>query len=210
MLARQARITVIDFETTGVVRPLPSEPWQVGMVMFNAGKVIPETSFTSLLRVGDRPFSPHAPGRHAELHAEILQASTLTELWPTLRPWLTDRPLAAHNIGTEKKIIRQLAPFHRFGPWIDTLKLVRYAYPHLASHALEDILNELDLLDRVYAMCPGLEPHDALFDAFGSGVLLEHLLQLPGWDDVTVDDLAQAHPAKFHQLVLHRKKSNHR
>ena len=210
MLAREARITIIDFETTGVVRPLPSEPWQIGMVLMENGKVIPNCFFTSLVRVGTRPFNPHAPGKHNELRAEIEQAPSLAALWPALRAWLIERPLAAHNIGTEKKIVRQWAPFHRFGPWIDTLKLVRQAYPQFASHALEDILAELKLLTQVEAMCPGLEAHDALFDAFGSGVLLEYLLQLPGWGDVTIDDLVQAHPAKFHQGVAERRRNAER
>jgi DNA polymerase III epsilon subunit-like protein len=78
------------------------------------------------------------------------------------------------------------APLHRFGPWIDTLRLVRKAWPHLASAALEDVVMGLGLRPRVEALCPGLAAHDALFDAVACGLLLEHFLALPGWQDVTV------------------------
>ena len=206
MLAREALITVIDFETTGVVGSWPNEPWQMGLVLLRKGCVAPETAFDCLLRVGDRPFNPHAPGKHFQRRDEIAQAPLLRELWPELRDWLIGRPLAAHNIGTEKKIIRQAAPLHKPGPWIDTLKVARVAFPELASHTLEDTLAELRLMKRARALCPGLDAHDALFDAFGSAVLLEYFLQMPGWEEVTVEDLVHAHPEAFHRQVAGRRR----
>lgn len=84
-----------------------------------------------------------------------------------------------------------LAPMHRLGPWIDTLALTRYAYPSLKSKALDDVLAALGLTARAQSLCPGLAPHDALYDAVACALLLEHFLNLPGWQDVTLQALAE-------------------
>ena len=188
--ARSARFAVVDFETTGAVPGYPVEPWQVGVVRVCQGGVRPDESFETLLRVGDRPFNPRAPGRHAQLREQLAEAPSPGELWPVLATWLTGVPLVAHNAGTERSVLTRLAPLHRLGPWVDTLTLVRRAYPGLASKALEDVMDALGLTARVQALCPGREAHDALFDAFACAALLEHFLGLPGWERVTVEALA--------------------
>lgn len=188
-LAADARLVALDFETTGSVRGFPVEPWQVGMVRMQAGRVGAE-SFESLLRIGDRPFNPHAPGRHAQLREQLAAAPTPGEQWPTWASWLVGAPIVVHNAGTERTLLRRLAPLHRLGPWIDTLALVRQAYPALASKALEEVVAALGLSSRVDELCPGRAAHDALYDAFACAVVLEHFLALPGWERVTVEALA--------------------
>ena len=204
--ACEAVITIIDFESTGSVDGLPDEPWQVGLVRFEAGRVNPDESFTTLLRVGDRPFSRHAPGRHEQLRDEIAVAPALAELWPTLRPWLTGRPLAAHNVSTEKRFLGKAFPMHAVGPWIDTLTLARVAYPKSASHRLDDLIAGLGLTGEVEQHVSCRAPHDALYDAIGSGVLLEYLLRLPQWEDVTLDALVHARAGDFHKSVSRRSR----
>ncbi len=199
MLARETSITVLDFETTGTVARLPSEPWQIGMVRLERGRVAASPCFESLLYVGERPFNPHAPGLHHQRRAEIARAPRLAEIWPTVEPWVAGVPLAAHNIGTEKSILRKTSPLHRLGPWVDTLKLARWVYPGWVSHTLEDVVETLRLGARVCELCPGRAAHDALYDAFACAVVLEHFLAQPGWDGVTLADLSQAHPAPYHQ-----------
>lgn len=188
--ARAACFAAVDFETTGAVAGYPVAPWQVGIVRIRAGRVCEGEAFESLFRVGDRPFNPRAPGRHALLRDELAAAPPPGELWPELSDWLVGGPLVAHNAGTERGVLSRLAPLHRLGPWVDSLALVRHAYPALASKALEDVIEVLGLAPRVRALCPGREAHDALYDAFACAVLLEHLLGLPGWERVTVEALA--------------------
>ncbi len=188
--AREVCFAVIDFETTGAVAGYPVEPWQVGIVRLRAGRVCEGEFFESLLRIGDRPFNPRAPGRHASLRAELAEAPTPGELWPALSGWITSVPLVAHGVGTERGVLSRWAPLHRLGPWVDSLALVRRAYPALASKALDDVAEALGLLPRVRALCPGRGAHDALYDAFACAALLEHLLGLPGWERVTVEALA--------------------
>lgn len=188
--ARDACFAAVDFETTGSVAGYPVEPWQVGVVRLRRGRVCPAESFEALLRVGDRPFNPRAPGRHALLRDQLAAAPAPGEVWPELAEWVAGVPLVAHNAGTERGVLARLAPLHRLGPWVDTLALVRRAYPALASKALEDVVEAVGLAPRVASLCPGRGAHDALYDAFACAALLEHLLALPGWERVTVQALA--------------------
>jgi len=198
MRAREADITVIDFETTGVVAGFASEPWQFGLVRLRRGVVDPASQYSGFMRVGERPFSPHAPGAWLQHLDAIAAAPDPASLWPGLRPHLQGDALAAHSIGTERTILKQIAPLHRHGPWIDTLKLARLAFPGWTSHTLEDITTRLGLHPRVAGFCPGRAPHDALFDAVAAAVLLEYFLALEGWGDATIDALVSVRPKTYH------------
>ena len=191
MKVRDAILTVLDFESTGAVRGHPDEPWQVGFVEMQGGRVTNRIHENWLCVGEDRPFNPYAPGRHAEIRALLAGAPKMADLWPEWRPWLEGRPLVAHNIGTEKKFLRRAAPMHPLGPWMDTLKLARHACPDLGSHSLSEVCEALGLTARAQLFCPGRDWHDALFDAFASGLILEHCLSMPGWENVTVEALAQ-------------------
>lgn len=191
MKARAAILTVLDFESTGAVAGHAEEPWQVGMVELREGRVTGHFHESYLRVAAARPFNPYAPGRHAELRGVLAAAPAPADLWPVWRPWLEGRPLAAHNVGTEKKFLQRTAPLHEFGPWIDTLKLARRVRPDLEGHALADVCAALDLVGRARELCPGRDWHDALFDAFASALVLEHCLTLPGWEDVGIEALSQ-------------------
>ena len=188
-LALEHDFVAIDFETTGVVGRLPDEAWQLGMVRVRGGVLQPAEVFESYLFVGDRPFNPHTPGRHAKIRSLLSEAPHLVDLWPELRPWWTGNPLLAHNVGTERKFVQRTAPLHRTGPWIDTLKLVRIAFPTMTSHALSDVLAQLGLLREVQDVCPGRDPHDALFDAVGCAVLFLFLMRMDSWSQVSLESL---------------------
>lgn len=207
MRAADITITVVDFESTGAVPGLPDEPWQIGLVRLEQGRLVADSVFTSLLRVGARPFSRHAPGRHEEVRAELTDAPSLASLWPKLRPRLHGHVLAAHQVSTEKRFLRQAFSLHSLGPWVDTLKLARLAYPNLASHTLEDLLPALDLTARAQAVAPGRGPHDALYDAVACAVLLEALLANLRWSDVSVEALVAARPDRFHRRIAARRRT---
>ncbi len=191
MPACEAEITVLDFETTGTVPGWPVEPWQLGLVALRGGRVVAESRTCRLLRVdAERPFNPYAPGRHAQVRHALASAPALADLWPELSEvWLVGRPLAAHNVGTERTVLRRAAPLHPLGPWIDTLSLARRAYSELAGHALDALIPALGLAGRLAEVCPGGAAHDAGYDACACAVLLEHLLALPGWERVTLGAL---------------------
>lgn len=163
--------TVLDFETTGVVKGWPNEPWQLGIVQIENGVVLPETKWETLFRVGDRPFSPRAVGRYAEMREELASAPTPMELWPEISKRLCGTPLVAHNCSTERTVLAKMAPMTQFGPWIDTLAYARARYPKLPSHALGDLIDAFGAREEVETLCPGREWHDALYDACACAVL---------------------------------------
>lgn len=190
-LCSESTITVLDFETTGSVNGHANEPWQIGMVSLSRGRVDGGSQFESFLHIAaNRPFNRYAPGRHAALRDLLAAAPDKEKLWPSVMPRLTGIPLCAHNISTEKKMLRGLAPMHRFGPWIDTLRIARKAWPGCPSYALEDLVAQLGLKSEVDRICPGRDAHDALYDAVACAVLLGHLIRQPAWAGLTVGELA--------------------
>ena len=190
MLARDADIVAIDFETTGSVRGQANLPWQIGITAVHQGRLLADCGMSRYLNVPkEHHFNPYAPGRWGEIREVLAQSPTILFAWPELSPWLTGHPLMAHNAPTERKILKDAFPIHKFGPWIDTLSMSRMAYPHLESHALSDVLDVLELTPKVEDMCPNLAPHDAYYDAVGCACLFEHIIALPAWNDVSLEYL---------------------
>ena len=185
-------IIAIDFETTGSVPGHPNQPWQIGVAPIGDGAIRSGSLFTSLINVGSRPFNKYAPGRHAQLRDEIAAAPTMNALCPTILPMLTgeNKFLVAHNAGTERAALAAAAPLHKFGPWLDTLALSRAVWQGLDSYTLEDICARLDLSVAVSALCPGLAPHDALYDAVACAALLLLIRRQPGWKELSLAELA--------------------
>lgn len=190
-LACKVGITAIDFETTGAVAGWPVEPWQLGLVALRDGRVDSDSLLRYWIQIAsDRPFNPYAPGRHQQVRTLLAEAPTFPDVWCEIASdWLLGKPLAAHNIGTERTLLRRAAPLHRLGPWIDTLALARRVYPGLTDHGLDAVIATLGLEHRVRAVCPEGAPHDAGYDACACAVFLEHLLALPGWEKVTLGAL---------------------
>ncbi len=172
--------TVLDFETTGSVGGWPNEPWQLGLVKIRDGVVEPETKWETLFHVGDRPFSPRAVGRYAEMREELARAPTPMSLWPELAERLIGTPLIAHNCATERTVLTKLAPMARFGPWIDTLVYARARHPTLPSHALGDLVAAYGATGEVDSLCPGRTWHDALYDACACAALAARFMSEGG------------------------------
>ncbi len=172
---------VIDVETTGHVRGFPTEVWQVGLVHVRDGQVDVSQGLNTLVRVdAERPFNKHAPGRHAVLRETLAQAPRVDEVTAQVMELCRGRTLVAHNIGTERKALNTWAPLHPWGEWVDTLKLYRRHYPGLESYTLDSLVQCFGLADSVTELTPGLEAHDAYYDAVACAVLLSFLLRQIG------------------------------
>lgn len=169
----------LDFETTGTVKGYPNEPWQLGLVAIADGAPVASSKWETWFRVAaDRPFSPRAPGRWAEIRGDLAAAPLFMDLWPALAGRLVGVPLVAHNAATERTILVKRAPLTPFGPWIDTLRLVRRFWPLMQSFALGDLIRTFGLQARVDALCAGRTWHDALYDACAGAVLFCHILSI--------------------------------
>ena len=173
------RFVSLDFETTGVVKGFPNEPWQLGLVAIEDGRLVAESKWETWFRVAaDRPFSPRTPGRWAELRETLDAAPEFMDVWPDISDRLLGVPLVAHNASTERTILVKRAPLTPFGPWIDTLRIVRKVWPLMASFALGDLIRTFGLQTKVDALCPGRTWHDALYDACAGAILCCHVMSI--------------------------------
>jgi len=193
MLAREAQLVAVDFESTGTVAGYPDEPWQIGIVPIVNGEPDISRAYETYIRVSiDRPFNPCAPGHWRDVRDRLARAPSLPDLIPELRGRIMECPLVAHNISTEKKFFRTHWPLHRPGPWIDTLKLARMAFPSLPTYELGEVIRHAGLVENVRKLVPDRGVHDALYDAAASAVLLCHMLRQPSWTTLTIQELARS------------------
>ncbi len=179
------RFVALDFEATGVVPGYANDPWQLGVVELDlSAGPMQGTARERLFQIPpDRPFSPRAPGRWAEMRDALSASPTFLESWPDIASVLSGAALVAHNASTERTIIEKRAPLARLGPWIDTLRLVRKYWPLMKSFALGDLITVFGLNSQVDALCPGRTWHDALYDACAGAVLLVHVARLLKFDE---------------------------
>ncbi len=179
------RFVALDFEATGVVPGYANDPWQLGVVELDLSSgPVQGTAREWFFQIPpDRPFSPRAPGRWAEMRGTLSASPTFLESWPDIASVLSGAALVAHNASTERTIIEKRAPLARLGPWIDTLRLVRKYWPLMKSFALGDLIATFDLKPQVDALCPGRTWHDALYDACAGAVLLVHAASLLKFDE---------------------------
>jgi DNA polymerase-3 subunit epsilon len=132
----------IDFETTGFTGDGSNDPWQLGIALVQGGEIVETREFFF--------------GTSLTPEAEPMMAQ-----WDDWYPLLAGRRLVAHNIATERTILRKAAPLTRWGPWVDTLKLARARYPKLPGYALGDLCEMFGQVPQI----DGRTWHDALYDA---------------------------------------------
>ena len=93
--------------------------------------------------------------------APVPAAGTLLETFSDWAPLLTGHRLVAHNLACERTILTRVAPLTKWGPWTDTMKLVRARYPKLPSYRLGDLCEQFGCVPRL----DGRTWHDGLYDA---------------------------------------------
>ena len=139
----------IDFETTGYEDGLTNEPWQLGFALVRDGCVVETREW--FFRVDGAPEGLPADSAYDSLLAAF-------EVWS---PHLIGRRLVAHNLACERTILTRTAPLTKWGPWTDTLKIVRARYPRLPSYQLGDVCEMLGCVPQF----EGRTWHDGLYDA---------------------------------------------
>ena len=192
-----------DFEGSGVYDGYPESPVQIGVSIMR--NMLIEPALCSFLK-REKPVHPQAFRVHGISHMDCQAAPRLLDFWTPLQPYLKMIPVA-HNAGTEKKFLQSafpLLPVRSF-PWVDTLKLSRFAFPSLKDHSLESVCAHLQLEGDIALLVPGKGWHDALFDASASLVLLRHLLTLPGWEKVPLSWLQNPGNEQYHRLRRHER-----
>jgi DNA polymerase-3 subunit epsilon len=192
---RDAAWAALDFESAGAAPGRTDEPVQVGMAVWRSGE--PGDFFRSYI---------HAPARvtraaravHGIGEEDLAGAPAMAGLWPEFKARLAGAVVVAHGAGTEKRFLRAF-PLHGFGPWIDTLQLARAVLPDLPDHALGTVAEACGVVPEVRRLCPGLDWHDALFDAVASLVFLRHVVAVLELDEAPVGQLQNLDAASYRQ-----------
>jgi len=149
----------IDFETTGFDYCGTNEPWQLGAAVVEDGRIVDTMEWYFDVE--------GAPERAHESDA----LGTLQSSFETWSPFLVGRRLVAHNIACERTILTKAAPFTKWGPWVDTLRLAKARYPGLPSYRLGDLCDMLGCVPQM----DGRTWHDGLYDAIACAELAMRL-----------------------------------
>lgn len=197
ILATEARLTALDFETTEARNGNQGEPWQLGLVSIEKSELILKSMFECTFEQAPEPKGSR--DFLAEQKRFLTGTFQLSEQWPKIKAQLESMPLIAHNVGTERKILQQAMPLHKFGPWIDTLVLSRAAFPDLSSHKLEEICEELELTPDLRLIFPERKAHDALYDAVAAGLLFRFIIAQEGWRDLSLEQLSAVKAKKYYE-----------
>lgn len=151
--------TAIDFETTGYEDGGTNEPWQLGYARVEGGEIV---------ETGEWFFDVEgAPARAHEADA----LGTLQSSYETWAPALMGRRLVAHNLACERTILTRVAPFAKWGPWVDTMKFAKARYPKLPSYRLGDLCEMFGCVPQL----DGRTWHDGLYDAVACAMLATRL-----------------------------------
>ena len=171
----QLSFAAIDFESAGTAPGETDQPVQVGIVRVERLFDTEFTRFDSYIAC-NRPVRWSAARVHGITTEMLADAPEFATLWPDLRRLLSNCVVVGHNPSTEMRFLRAF-PGHGFGPWLDTLALSRQAIPGLNDHSLSCVCDGLRVTPEVSRMIPGRKWHDALYDAAGSLIALQAIVQ---------------------------------
>lgn len=198
MTVGETVFAAIDFESAGLRKGGTEVPVQIGIAEMKGGEIFTGGFFGSFLAT-EEEITWSAQKVHGITREDLAGAPQLIGLWPRLRDLLGGRWLVAHGAATEKRFLRAF-PFHGFGPWVDTLKLARAAWPSLESFALGDLIAVLGLEDELRTLHPPFRWHDALSDAVASLVLLRRIVAETGIAAEECGILLRADDSHYHRL----------
>jgi DNA polymerase-3 subunit epsilon len=153
--------SVVDVETAN---HSPGSICQIGIACFRDGELIetwgelvnPEDSFLAF---------------NTRLHGIGARAVSRAPIWPQLRPklrsLLEDRAVASHTYFDRTALnsadVRYGLPHIRVAGWVDTCRIARQVWPHLANHKLTSLAENFRISYRA---------HDAIADAGCAGQIL--------------------------------------
>ena len=166
----------IDFESTGHREGIGDEPIQIGIAVMKEFEIDKNSFFRSYIKPSnDLQITSRSQSVHRIKNEQLEKSPVLYELWPKINELLGKRVVVAHGAGTEKRFLRSF-PMHGFDLWIDTLQLAKKIIPESTDYSLGALIDDINANEDLIAICPGLDWHDALFDAVASLFLLKKLL----------------------------------
>jgi DNA polymerase III epsilon subunit-like protein len=149
-----------DHEAILEIALVPITDWQPDMTVAYCTLINPQRS------IPQRPWI--SPG----LSDGILRAApTIEAIEPELARRINGKYLVGHNVSVDWRLLHRRCPAITPAGLIDTLRLARKTDP-LAQNGLATLIERHGLTHQVHRLAPGSTPHRALWDTFGSALLL--------------------------------------
>lgn len=189
---RETVFAALDFESAGEAPGMTDAPVQAGIAVMRGTELLSGEFFRTYINP-QREVTWAAQKVHGISTTQLTAAPDMKSLWPEFRSRLSGNIVVAHAAGTEKRFLRTF-PFHGFGPWLDTVRLARRAWPGLRDYSLEGLTGTLGFRGELDSLCPGLRFHDALYDAVGSLLVLRALVTGAGLLDRCASELLSPQP----------------
>lgn len=161
---------VIDTETTGL--SASDRIIELAAVKVVHGEIVDQRS---QLIQPEVPLPPFITGLTGITPDMLRGKKTIREVLPRFLDFAGDLPIIGHNISFDLGMIHQEAkrvgiPV-RLTPGADTLMMSRQRLPHVRSHSLTNLVDELHISYR--------NNHRALADVYATQQLYELLLAMP-------------------------------
>ncbi|MEN1968607.1 3'-5' exonuclease [Lentibacillus sp. N15] len=161
--------TSIDFETANAKR---YSPCAVGIVVANEHEIVDEyyTLINPLME-----FSSFNIAIHEITSRDIENQPTFAQIWPTLREYLHNHLVIAHNASFDMSVIRNTLDYFQIPyPELDylcTATISRKVWPQLRNHKLNTVAAEHGIT---------FEHHHALEDARVAANIFQHAVDQHG------------------------------
>ncbi|KJE20112.1 DNA polymerase III epsilon subunit-like 3'-5' exonuclease [Frankia torreyi] len=170
---QDAALVAIDLEGTGGQDGDQEDILEIALVPLHAGTVQVAESYTTVINPGRhiavRPWL--SPGLTNQVLAD---SPPLDRVEPELATRLHGRILVGHNVGVDWRLLHRRCPTVKPAGLIDTLRLARHLGGR-TGNSLTALLDRHNLTRQVTDLAAGSQPHRALWDAIGAGLLLAAL-----------------------------------
>ncbi len=154
------KFTAIDFETANADR---SSVCAVGLAMAENGQIVKR--HRQLIRPDPCYFDPFNVAIHGITEADVADAPTFPEFWPSLWPRVSG-PLVAHNAAFDMSVLRRAldraAIRYPDTDYFCTRVVAKLAWPQHPTYALDYIANVLGIT---------FQHHDAEEDAYACALI---------------------------------------
>lgn len=168
--------SVVDLETTGHSSKSGDRIIQIAIVQIQNDTIV--RTYNTFVQP-DRPIPPFIAQLTTINDETVAEAPRFEEIAEHVRDLLDDTVFVAHNVQFDEPFLRHemdrvgVDPW--YGPTLDTVELVKIAYPTASSYRLQDIAETLDI--------PLAKAHRADEDALATAHVLmramDRLRQLP-------------------------------
>ncbi|WP_261568987.1 3'-5' exonuclease [Frankia gtarii] len=185
---QDAALVAIDLEGTGAQGGDQEDILEIALVPLHAGTVQVAESYTTVINPGRRITA--RPWLSPGLTNQVLASGPLLDqVEPELATRLHGRILVGHNVGVDWRLLHRRCPTVTPAGLLDTLRLARHLGQR-TGNSLTALLDRHHLTRQVTDLAAGSQPHRALWDAIGAGLLLATLaLQLDSSRPATLDEL---------------------